>query len=204
MPMLGIECRMPNVPCHALVSYPLSRIQLRYRRGGTSGLKQLVFRRFPEYHAFDVMISPKLRLMLGGGFITLTAVWLIVSALGSYFHTHSFVKSALQAEGIVVRLVDGTSPSVHYPIYVFQDADGKWHQVFTDVPGNERGSMSPETKPANYKVRDKVPLLYLPDHPALAVRGTYWSLWKRPVVMGGLGVLDLLFGLAVLWVAKSQ
>ena len=87
--------------------------------------------------------------------MVLTAIWLLVSSLGSYFHIHSFVKSATKAEGRAIRLVDGASPSIHYPVYLFRDADDRWHQVFTDVG----------THPANYKVDDNVPLRYQANHP---------------------------------------
>ena len=107
----------------------------------------------------------------------------------------SFVKSATKAEGYVGRVVDGMSPSIHYPVYIFRDADDHYHRVFTDVD-NQRT--------ANFKPLDKVPLLYQPDHPEDAQRDNFWYLWGHAVRLAALGAVDLLAGLGVLFVAKSQ
>jgi hypothetical protein len=138
------------------------------------------------------MFSPKLRLMIGGGLIVLSAIWSLFSALGSYVHVHSFVASANKVEGTVIRLVD-YSPSVHYAMYGFRDADDNWHRTDLDLD-----------HPTNLKVEDKLPLLYQPDHPNLAVPGTFWALWKKPVVLVSIGLPALIIGLGVLLVAKSQ
>lgn len=141
------------------------------------------------------MSSTKVRLLIAGAFLTLTSLWFLGSAAGAYFHTHSFVKSATKVDGRVIRMVDGTSPSLHYPVYVFRDSDGKPHRVYTDL-NNYR--------PGNFQVLDKVPLLYQPDDPENAQRDSFWYLWGHAVRLAILGAVDLLAGLGVLFVAKSQ
>lgn len=141
------------------------------------------------------MSSTKFRLMIAGAFLALTSLWFLGSAAGAYFHTNSFVKSATKVDGYVIRLVDGTSPSIHYPVYVFRDADNKFHRVFTDVDNS---------RPGNFQPRDKVPLLYQPDQPEKAERNSFWYLWGHAVRLAALGAVDLLAGLGVLFVAKSQ
>lgn len=119
----------------------------------------------------------------------------LIAAMSSYFHVHSFVKSSTRVDGRVMRFVDGDTASVHYPIYFFRDDSGRFHRVYTDVAGRHAG---------NYQLGDKVTLLYQPDHERDAVRAAFWNIWSRPVELCGLGVFSLLFGLGVLFVAKSQ
>ena len=112
----------------------------------------------------------------------------------SYFHMRGFVKTSIKTEGVIIRLVD-YSPSKHYPVYVFRDPDKKWHQVYTDVLAKHSTSAARG---------DKVALIYQADRPGEAQRASFWNLWKRPVMLLGFGVLDLLFGAGVLLVARSQ
>ena len=139
------------------------------------------------------MFSSKLRLMLMGGFILLVAAVLLFKSLGAYMQVNSFVKSATKVDGVVFRVVDGTSPSIHYPWYGFQDESGRWHRANTDLSDN-----------VNLQVKDKVTLLYQPDHPEQAQRNEFWHLWKHAVVLASFGGAALLLGLGVLLVARTQ
>ncbi|HWB59136.1 MAG TPA: DUF3592 domain-containing protein [Chthoniobacteraceae bacterium] len=142
-------------------------------------------------------MSLKLRLIIYGCLTLVAAVVLIVSSLKSYSQSHSLVKSASQADGKVVRLVDGAKPSIHYAIYAFKDDQGHWHSVFTDL--NDK-----PPHPSNLQVGDDVHLLYQPDHPEEAVPVSFKRLWQHAVWTGIAGGVVLLVGVGVLFVARTQ
>ena len=137
-----------------------------------------------------------MRMMIGGGFLVLTAVVLLFDAMGSYFHTRSFLRKAIKVDGIVRRIVSGEKPNIHYAVYGFRDPSiPLLREVFSDV--------GVHPAPPNTQFGDPVTLLYLPEDPTHGIRPNFWNLWGTAVKLGACGLIALLAGGGVLFAARS-
>ena len=132
---------------------------------------------------------------IAGWLFTAAGVITLFCSMTAWFHARAFLRSASKADGFIIRLVDGYSASIHYPVYGFRKPDGRWQEVFTDTVGKH---------PTKAQSGDKVALLYPPDHPADAMPYTFWNVWAVPVKRCITGVIVLLFGLGALFVAREQ
>jgi hypothetical protein len=119
-------------------------------------------------------------------------------ALGAscYNRAANFKKTAIEAQGTVIELRESTSGgshggSVYNPVVRFADKDGQEHTLYS----------STGTYPPAYAVGGRAPVLYDPADPQHAEINSFTGLWLLPLILAGIGGLDLLTGLCLLFVA---
>lgn len=138
----------------------------------------------------------KLSLCIGGcGLIVASAVALTMSFF-NYRHVNAFVNSASRAQATVTRLIErsGTdSGKIYYPVFTFEDSKGKTHRI-----DSSSGSYPPA-----YKVGDIVTVLYRPEQPDHAIPDNFFDLRGWCVMLGGFGIVDLVIGVGMLFLAFS-
>ncbi|MGH6859964.1 MAG: DUF3592 domain-containing protein [Phyllobacterium sp.] len=97
-------------------------------------------------------------------------------------HVRSFVNSARQGRGHVVRMVEEPTKSgrVYKPVIEFQTAEGD-RITFESSSGSA---------PPAYRVGEDVTVFYDPSDPQSALPDDWFALWGGPAI---LGVLSLIF-----------
>jgi hypothetical protein len=93
----------------------------------------------------------------------------------------------------VTKLVEsrsGDSGTVFRPVFVFRDAQGAEHEIYSTVG----------TYPPAHKVGDKVSVLYKADEPENAVIDAFFDVWLLPLILGIIGAAQMLAALVVLFV----
>ena len=118
------------------------------------------------------------------------AVIVLLISLFVYHHSQKFIQSASRAQGTVTRLVkksDGSDSDSSYPVYTFEDSQGKQHEIYS----------SSGSYPPAYSVGEKVTVLYQPDDPQNAEMDSFMDKWFFSVMLAGFGLLDLLLGLVL-------
>ena len=103
--------------------------------------------------------------------------------------TVQFKKTAVEVQGAVIELKEGSSSDhshpVYYPIIRYADTAGQEHTLYSGT-----GSFPPA-----YAVGDRVSVLYNPANPKDAKVNSFSDLWLLPLILGILGGFDLLVGL---------
>jgi hypothetical protein len=114
---------------------------------------------------------------------------LLIAAMIAGLHAWNFSRNAVPAAGTVIGLRESTdkdSGSVRYaPTFQFPDASGASHTV----------SSSFYSAPPEFRVGDKVTVLYRRNDPDTARIDTFWQLWGLPALLGIIGFVLLLAGL---------
>jgi len=119
----------------------------------------------------------------------LRVVFLVIGGLMLFIalllwnNTRRFVANAASAQGKVIELIevrDEDDGSITYkPVVAYEAANGR----------SLRFTASFSSKPAPYRVGERVEVLYAPRDPSDArIRG-FSSLWLGPTILGGLGVV---------------
>ena len=120
----------------------------------------------------------------------------LVVALASSLHTWRFTRVAQRASGTVIEMREDTdkdSGSVSYaPTFRFQDATGAEHTVASSF----------FSAPPEFRVGDRVGVLYRADSPTSARIDSYWQVWGLPSLSGILGSIYLPIGLVILFWPK--
>jgi hypothetical protein len=132
---------------------------------------------------------------LGWFFVALSQVFLAASIV-VFVNDAMFVRSALQVDGRVTGLVeqpDRNGGVLYRSAVTFRDINGAEHSFVS----------SAATYPAMNAPGDKVTVYYQPSHPDQAALGSVFELWGTPVILGGMAIGYLVFGLLVLWIAAA-
>lgn len=116
----------------------------------------------------------------------------LLGAVGTGVHTWHFTRTAHRTIGTVIEMQEHTdkdSGSISYaPTFRFQDASGTVRTVTSRF----------FSSPPEFRVGDRVVVLYRADSPQSARIASYWQLWGAPTLLGMIGGLELLIGLAML------
>lgn len=118
------------------------------------------------------------------------AVLNLTISLSIYFHERHFVQSASRTVGTVTKMIERPghdSSTVYSPVYTFQDAQGKQHEIYS----------SSGTYPPAYKVGDNVTVLYPPDNPDKAETDSFLDKWLSAALFGIFGFIALIFGIGL-------
>ena len=146
----------------------------------------------------------KISLILGLA-LGLAGVVLLFFGFKLLFSTRSFIKTATETNGEVIRVdlssstdTDSSgnrSTSTNYrPVVNFTTSDGQDITFASSVASN----------PSPYEVGDKVTVLYNPLRPHDAKIKSFVQLWIGTLIVGGLGILFTLIGLLIsFFVMKS-
>ncbi len=125
---------------------------------------------------------------------------MLLAAIPAGLHAWHFSRTALHADGTVIELrerKDTESGSISYsPTFQFQDASGGQHTVASRV----------YSSPPEFRVGEKITVLYRGDAPDNAVIDSFWQLWGLPTMLaiGGFvllsaGILSLFWPKLSLW-----
>lgn len=123
--------------------------------------------------------------------IFFSPVLLIIAGV-LYFRTASFIERAERTEGEIIEMVarSGSKGSTTYaPVFTFADASGASHTIHS----------STSSYPPRYHVGEKVTVLYDPKLPKDATLDGFFSLWGITVILGGMGILELIMGYIFIW-----
>ena len=80
------------------------------------------------------------------------------------------------------------SDTVYYPIFTFQDSNGRTHEITSSSGQN----------PPAYKVGDTVTVLYQSEQPEDAKLDRFFDVWGWAAMLCGFAVVDVLVGLGML------
>jgi hypothetical protein len=121
----------------------------------------------------------------------------IFAVIGIIFglNTHSFVATAISAQGTIIDLVlrsstdsEGYSSSVYHPVVKFTDRSGE-PTVFEANAGSN---------PPAFSKGQQVEVLYNPQKPNSAMINSRFELWFFPIIFTSLGFTFTLIGGIVL------
>jgi hypothetical protein len=124
-----------------------------------------------------------------GAILLVSAFGLLALGGSCYNRTVQFKKTAVEVQGAVIELKEGSSSDhshpVYYPIIRYADTAGQEHTLYSGT-----GSFPPA-----YAVGDRVSVLCDPANPNEAKVNSFSDLWLLPLILGIFGALDLLAGL---------
>jgi hypothetical protein len=140
------------------------------------------------------------RLILGIFFVA--GLGLFAGGLYSLQRTRQFLGTVVEAPGTVIDNVQRESPRssrdvywMFYPRFSFETSDGREIVVISKT-----GSSQPA-----YDEDEPVTVLYDPRQPDHASIKSFTDLWRHSVILGGMGALSWLLGIAaVVWEAVSH
>lgn len=114
---------------------------------------------------------------------------MLIGALLLVQQTRSFIARAQHAAGEVVELVPrySNNSSTYAPAVRFAAADGREIRFVSSSSSN----------PPAYSTGERVDVLYLPGEPERARINGFFSLWGGPMILGGIGAVLFVLGLAV-------
>src|SRR5262245_35485103 len=114
---------------------------------------------------------------------------LLTAAGWWYLETRSFIRTAVRAEGTVVRLerYRSRNSSTYHPVIRFTDRNGENIEFVSSVGGTV----------VSYSRNERVEVLYLPHMPEGATLNTFSALWAGPSIIGGLGIIFFAVGTGI-------
>jgi len=126
------------------------------------------------------------------------AAWFLLasSAIGlpislyAYFHAQSFVRSATQGRGTIVKLAEHSFGlgKAYFPVYTFRDEQGRDHEITSSLG----------RYPPSHQVGDTVQVLYQASQPERARLDEFSDIWGWVLIAGSLDAMTLIVGLAML------
>lgn len=121
---------------------------------------------------------------------TLIGIGMLVGAALIYRNTSSFLAGASKAEGTVVELVRSrSSNSITYqPVVQFAGQSGQTIEFVSSISSN----------PPEYRIGQKIPVLYDPADPQDARITGFFSLWGGSAILGGMGGVFFLIGAGII------
>ncbi len=144
--------------------------------------------------------SPKALRIIAYVLFAILPVWLFGAGYCLY-ESHEKLQNWQEAEGQVVALVKKTSHGRHgrrstsyAPRFVFTSGDGRSYTVTSKSSSN----------PPEFKVGERLTVLYPEENPADAVQKSFMGLWFLPLMLGVLGLGDALVGCLFLWITRQQ
>lgn len=121
----------------------------------------------------------------------LVGAGLLVGAAFTYEKRASFIAEAVRGDGVVIDLESSRSGSssdrTYRPVVRFVTEDGE-RVEFTSSFGSN---------PPSYSRGDRVRVLYLPSRPRDAEIESFFALWGVTVILGGIGAVFLVIGVAI-------
>lgn len=123
------------------------------------------------------------RLFLAAGLVMLLAAGYL------FYDQLTFGMSAARADGVVLDLVSERRPgwptrTVFAAVVRFEDTAGEQHQFSESISAN----------PPPYARGQRVAVLFDPAAPEKAVIDGFWGRYFLPTLLGGIGLLLVLFG----------
>jgi hypothetical protein len=120
---------------------------------------------------------------------SLIGLGMLVGAFFWYKSTNAFLAEATKAEGSVIelRLSRSSDSTTYAPVVNFVTRKGEEITFVSSVSSN----------PPSYRVGEKVDIFYLPANPYEAKINGFFSLWGGATIVGGLGGLFFLIGIAI-------
>ena len=130
-----------------------------------------------------------------------TIAWLLIGlgslalagALGTAIYFWHFTLTAQRTKGSIIEMREQTDKDsdtiVYAPTFRFADASGSSHTV----------SSSFYSSPPEFRVGDRVTVLYRSNAPEDARIDAYWQIWGLPTLLGIGGCVELPVGLIVLF-----
>jgi len=122
---------------------------------------------------------------------------MLINALLLWNSTRRFIANAASAQGEVIELIevrDNDDGSISYkPVVTYEAANGR----------SIRFTASFSSKPAPYRVGERVEVLYAPQDPSDARIKGFSSLWLGPVILCGMGVVFAGIGGGMLLARRS-
>jgi hypothetical protein len=116
----------------------------------------------------------------------------LLGAAATALYTWHFTRTAQQTPGTVIEMrkrIDRDSGSVTYaPTFRFNDAAGDEHTVASSF----------FSAPPEFRVGERVRVLYRADSPQSARIDSYWQVWGLPSLLGIISSIELPVGLAIL------
>jgi Protein of unknown function (DUF3592) len=131
------------------------------------------------------------RRVLAWFLISLSSVSLIICAV-SYFYAQYVARTYTRVQGHVVEVQPhsvGHEEAAYFVVFSFTDDKGREHTVRSRVGSS----------PAQEKVGDVIPILFLPDQPDSARIGTHDYVWGLTIASAVPGVVVLPVGLLILF-----
>ncbi|WP_018915928.1 DUF3592 domain-containing protein [Vreelandella zhanjiangensis] len=113
---------------------------------------------------------------------------LLIAAFYLYQSSSSFLDGAVTTEGTVIELVRSRSEdSITYrPVVQFTSQNNSTIEFLSTTGSN----------PPSYSPGQRVEVMYDPSNPVDAKLKSFFSLWGAPLIVGGLGALFFLTGIA--------
>ena len=127
------------------------------------------------------------------GVVLILCAFIVFIMAGLYLkNSLDFKNRAIETTGIVTsleskRLSEGTR---YYPVFSFTDNTGQKHTVRPSTGSN----------PPQFKIHDKILVLYDPKNPEEAKISSFWNLYAVPLMLGISGMINLFTGLVFLFV----
>ena len=127
-------------------------------------------------------------------------IGMIIGAIWTGINAKSFIDNALKGEGVVIKMErresgTGSDRSITYaPVFTFKDKKDESHMIHS----------STSSSPPAYEVNEKVEVLYLAEQPEEAKLNGFFSLWGIPLVLGIIGIMDLLMSVVFFIIALRK
>ncbi|MCS2610146.1 DUF3592 domain-containing protein [Halomonas dongshanensis] len=117
---------------------------------------------------------------------------LLAGSLYFYFQTNAFLESAERTQGTVVRLAESRSEdsTTYRPVISFAAPNGDAIEFISSTGSN----------PPSYSPGEPVSVLFDTDNPYSARLESFFSLWGGAFILGGLGAVFTLFGVAAFFI----
>lgn len=137
------------------------------------------FQWFWRVSGLDDVNSPLWLTPFGGWFTVFLSLPLLISSLVMFIRTELFLHRSISAEGNVIRLVADRDETVHYaPVFTYTAHDGQTFAVQSNT----------YSAPSEFRVGQKVPVLYEKDHPEQARIATHQQVHSLELVFGSVGL----------------
>ena len=145
----------------------------------------------PSHAAIRVIYYLKIISKIAAWNLIVIALIELTIASFLYHSTRNFLQSASRAQGTVTKFfdrMDRYTNKIYYPVYEFQDAQGKDYEIVSSA-----GSY-----PLAYQIGDTVTMLYIPNHANDATPDTFLEIWFWPIFVACFGFLKFVVGLGIL------
>lgn len=143
----------------------------------------------------DDVESPLWRTPFGAWFAIFLSSPLLISALVIFIRTELFLYRSISTEGTVVQLIADHDETVHYaPVFAYSAQDGR---IFT-VKSNTNSA------PPEFRVGQKVPVLYVKDHPERARIARHSQIYSLEEFFGSIGLFFASIGFGSLLYQRKR
>lgn len=130
-------------------------------------------------------------------FFIVIGIGLLIGAAVSFQKTHTLIQQGITTEGTVLKLnreIDSEGDVFYYPLISFVTEAGQEIRFESKL-----GSGSPD-----YTEGQTVAILYTPEKPTDARINDFQNLYFLPLVLGGLGLFDLIITMIVLFSFRTK